>query len=651
MDRLISINKSIKISSMKKRCNRVRHIVWLALVFLLLPIYGQQNVEPERRYELGSKINEMTLTIGGVLVVATNDGLIGIKPTEDKPVFTFNNFGRLKPEETEFIPGSPYVIVSQGAGSKLAGIAKTKRAVIDYVRGRVIFNSEDDKWNQVYTCNVILPQNKLIISGIQKVGDKFEKMTPKVAVYDLSSSTLDYSFFLDKPGRVGMAKDFSVTGTPLLLKEFLIIPTAQGLIAKSHDGKELWTTKIKNVSKMIADASENEIYGFEAINSGKNTRIHKIDKNGKALWQDDRKIKGNISKFEILAKGLAVVSNKSSGGDTSVFATKDESVIAFLSSDSGEDLWEKAPKTKGYVQHFYVMEDGILFGIQSGGINKISFDGKPLFKKPLKTGENILTMAHSPQGLIYITSEDANIVNLDTGESVWKKPLKYKNSVSVASTFDAENNRYLIAAANEIYAIDANSGEVSELAKVKFEEKETATTLDMRGENIFLAASQNMMLLNKEGKEIYHSYHKAPGKSGFMKVVGSVVATASLVATASTALAAGANNNGIGANNLRNYNDYGKEAKRASEMFASISDASFKMMSERFKASSATENAQFILTKIGNNVGLVKVNKDSGEVETEIVLNNKKPEYKVDDYGGYLFYQATDKSIHTYNLK
>ncbi|WP_417876645.1 PQQ-binding-like beta-propeller repeat protein [Winogradskyella sediminis] len=635
---------------MKAQFKYICNIVWVSLIIAIHPMNAQQSIGPEHRYELGSKINEMTLTLGGVLVVATNDGLVGIKPSEEHPVFTFNNFGRLKPEETEFIPGSPYVIVSQGAGSKLAGISKTKRAVIDYVSGRVIFNSEADQWNQVYTCNVILPQNKLIISGIQKVGDKFEKMTPKVAVYDLSSSTLDYSFFLDKPGRVGMAKDFSVTGTPLLLKEFLIIPTAQGLIAKSHDGKELWTAKIKNVSKMIADASENEIYGFEAVNAGKNTRIHKIDKNGKALWDDDRKIKGTVSKFEILPQGLAVVSNKSSGGDTSVFATKDESEIAFLSAASGEDLWDKAPKTKGYIQHFYVMEDGILFGIQSGGINKISFDGKPLFKKPLKTGENILIMAHSPQGLIYITSEDANIVNLATGESVWKKPLKYKNSASVASTFDTENDRYLIAAANKIYAIDANSGDVSELTQIKFEEKEAANTIDIRDDNIFLAASQNMMLLGKEGKEIYHSYHKAPGKSGFMKVVGGVVAAASLVATASTALAAGANNNGIGTNNLRNYNDYGKEAKRASEMFASISDASFKMMSQRFKATSATKDAQFILTKIGKNVGLVKVNKDTGNIEKEIILNNKKPEYKVDDYGGYLFYQATDKSIFTYNL-
>tara|TARA_Y100000815_G_scaffold84412_1_gene73139 strand:+ start:820 stop:2727 length:1908 start_codon:yes stop_codon:yes gene_type:complete len=634
---------------MKKLLIQINKIMMLVLLMGTTLLYGQKAESPDQSYDLGAKINEMALTVGGVLVVATNDGLAGIKPDQSQPVFTFNNFGKLKPEETDFIPGSPYIVVSQGAGSKFAGIAKTKRAVIDYMQGKVIFNSDDDSWNQIYTCDVVLPQNKLIVSGIQKVGSKAEKSTPKVAVYDLNTSKLDYSFFLDTPGRVGVAKDFSVTGTPLLLKEFLIIPTAQGLIAKSHSGEELWKNKIKNVSWLVADKTEKEIYGFETTTNGKNTRIHKIGTSGQELWEDDRKVKGIVSKFEILPQGLAVVSNVT-GGD-GAFAAKSESKITMFSAATGEDLWEKAPKTKGYVQHFYIMDDGILFGIYSGGINKISFEGETLFKKPLKTGENIMMMAHTPQGLIYITGEDANIVNLETGDQVWDKPLKYKNISSVASTFDSDNNRYLIAAGDELFAIDANSGDVSELAKIKFEEKEYPNSIEMRNDNIFLSSSQNLMSLNGNGDENFHGYYKSPGKSTFMKVVGGTVAAASLVATVSTAYAAGMNNNGISANNLRNYNDYGKEAKRASDMFASIAGASFDMMSQRFKASSATENSQFILTKLDSGVGLVKVNKDSGEVEKEIVLKDKKPEYEVDEFGGYLYYKAGDNKVYMYNLK
>ncbi|CAH8285311.1 putative pyrroloquinoline-quinone binding quinoprotein [Mariniflexile fucanivorans] len=629
--------------------------IFLPIVgILLVNVMTAQKAEtPQNTYDLGANINEMTLTVGGILIAATNNGLVGIDSKLNKPVFTFSNFGKLKPEETEFIPLSPYIVVSQGADSKFAGIAKTKRAVINYITGNVIFNSETDNWNQIYTCNVVLPQNKLIVSGIQKEGDKFEKMTPKVAVYDLGTQKLDYSFFLDKPGRVGVAKDFSVTGVPLLLKSMLIIPTAQGLIAKSHKGDDLWECKIKGINWMVSDLTEKEIYGFETTTNGKNTRIHKIGSNGAELWKDDRKVQGNVSNFQILPQGLAVVSDKSSGGSTSVFATSDESEIAFLSASSGEDLWEKAPKTKGWVQHFYVQNDGILFGIQQGGINKISFDGKTLFKKPLKTGENIMVMAESPQGLLYITSEDANIVDLKTGDQVWSKPLKYKNSAAVASTFDRSKNRYLIAADGDMYAIDAQSGEASDFSKVKFDEKEVVNTMEMRNGNVFLSSSQNVALLSNDGKQMYHEYYKSPGQSGFVKVLSGVVAVASTGLAMAHAAKAGMNKtNSYGsANDLSNYNDYGKENQRAADMFASIGDAAFDTMSKRFKATAATENAQFILTKLDDGVGLVKVNKDTGKVDKEIVLKDKKPEYQVDEMAGVLYYKANDKTIYAYNLQ
>lgn len=638
-----------------KKQNLPKYLILFVLNVLFLGQVGfaQKNNNPDAVYNLGAKINEMTLTIGGVLVVATDDGLTGIKPTQNQPIFTFNNFGKLKPEETEFIPESPYIVVSQGVGSEFAGLTKTKRAVINYITGSVIFNSDTDNWNQIYTCNIVLPQNKLIVSGIQKQGDSFEKITPKVAVYDLSTQKLDFSFFLVKRSGISISKDYSVTGVPLLLKSMLIIPTAQGLIAKSHLGDDLWECKVKDISWMVADVTEKEIYGFETVYTGKNTHIHKIGSNGVELWKDDRKVQGNVSNFQILPQGIAVVSDKSSGGSSSVFANKDESEIAFLSASTGEDLWEKAPKTKGWVQHFYVQDDGILFGIQQGGINKISFDGKTLFKKPLKTGGNIMVMAQSPQGLIYITSEDANIVDLKTGDQVWNKPLKYKNSAAVASTFDSAKNRYLIAANGDIYAIDANSGDVSEFAKVKFDEKEVANTMQMRNGNIFLSSSQNLAMLGSDGNEIYHEYYKSPGQSGFIKVISGIAGVASTGLAMAHAAKAGANRTSPygDSNDLDNYNETGKENARAAKMFASIGDAAFDVMSKRFKATAATENAQFILTKLNAGIGLVKVNKDTGKVDKEILLNDKKPEYQVDELEGFLYYKANNNTIQAFNLK
>lgn len=615
----------------------------LALVVLLISaslfMGHSQNAEtPDFSYDLGAKINDMTITVAGTVVVATNDGLVGIKPGENELLFNFTDYGKVKPEELNFIPMSPYVMVGQTGFGNIT----TKKAVIDHISGKVLFSTESKGWKSVSTCDVIMPQNKLVVSGLQKGGGKAESLTPKVAVYDLGSGELDYSFFLLKPGKVSM-KYFAVTGTPLLLKDKLLVPTSQGVIAKSKTGETLWENKIKGINSMVASEDESDIYGFAKTSNLKNTKIYKINADGSPAWQEERKVKGGVSNFQILPQGLAVVSDVV-GGD-GAFAAKSESKITLLSTGTGQDLWEKAPKTKGYVQHFYIMEDGILFGIQEGGINKISYEGKTLFKKPLKTGENILTMAQTPQGLIYITSEDANIVNLETGESVWDKPLKFKRASTVSSDFDEKNNRYLIAADEKLFAIDASSGTSNLLTEAKFDGKEAPTHIELRDGGILVTSSQNVMLLDWDGETNWHEYHRAPGKSAFGAILAGVTAVASTAMAVDAAARAGANRNSLG-----QYNSYGAQMNRASQMFAAIGTVSFNEMAKRFKASAATENSQFILTKLDSGVGLVKINKDSGNVEKEILLKDKKPVYKVDEYGGFLYYQRGDKTIYAYNL-
>ena len=610
------------------------------LCFLVLGLtagVAQKAEAPDYRYDTGAKINEMTLTQGGTMVVATNDGLVGIKPCSNDLLFNFTDYGRVKPEELYFVPNAPYVMVGQVGFASLS----TKKAVIDYLSGKKLFSTEDNGWKTVMSCDVMMPQNKLVVSGQRRSEEKYAM---QVAVYDLNTGAEDYRFNLDEPGRVGIAKDYSVTGRPLLLKDYLIVPTAQGLVAKkAKTGETLWDNKLKRIQWMVTNEAETDIYAFITNDNKSNTKIYKVGTNGQELWEDEAKVKGVVTNFEILPQGLAVVSNTYNEGK-SVFAGASESKIAMLSAANGEDLWDKAPKTKGYVQHFYIMDDGILFGIYDGGINKISYDGQTLFKKPLKTGENILTMAETDQGLIYITSEDANIVNMTSGEKVWEKPLKYKRADAVSSDFDAKNNRYLISADEKLFAVDASSGKVTDLANSKFEGKEAPTAVDVRDGGILLTSDQNLMLLDWDGKEGWHEYYRAPGKSAFGAILAGVTAVAS--AAGSVAAANSSINNRIA--------KYDARADREAELaggLAAASGASVAEMLKRFKATAATANAQFILTKLDDGVGLVKINKDTGAMEKEIVLKDKKPEYQVDDFGGILYYKADNNTIFAYDLK
>ncbi|WP_353129235.1 PQQ-binding-like beta-propeller repeat protein [Parapedobacter pyrenivorans] len=613
------------------------------LVAFLIAAHGQQKDLPDVTYDLGGKIEFMTLTESGVLVVAGGGGLAGIKPGASAPHFIFQEYGKVKQEELEFVPMSPYVIVNQG------GMLGSKKTVIDVVSGKMLFATEENGWKLVAKARVFLPQNKLVVVGNRT---RAEKDMLAVGIYDLATGKQEGFSSLDAgvgKVRMGNSVPFS-SGEPYLSGNQVLVPTTKNLIcADFSTGQIRWDADLDKITWLVADKSGNEIYGFEERPNG-DTRIHKVSDSGEQLWKQERKIKGKVTRFEILPQGLAVVSdvdNSDKKGIAGKLAGASESKISFLSAATGEDLWEKAPKTKGFVQHFYIVDDGILFGIYEGGINKISFDGKALFKKPLNTGENIQTMALTPQGLIYITDTDADIINLTTGESIWSKPIKYKKAKAVASTYDKANQRYLISTGEEVVAIDERTGDISTFAAIAFKEKEAPTSMMVRNGGILLTSSQNLMLVGFDGKDIFHAYHKSPGQSGFIKAATGVLAVASMAMSAAAAYQGGRYGHYAGSNML---NSYGEEMKAYQEGFANIASASFAEMNKRFRATAATENAQFILTDLEGGVGLVRVGKDTGEVEREIILRDKKPEYKVDELGGMLYYKSKANEIAAYGL-
>jgi hypothetical protein len=611
---------------------------WVAGVLILLNCYNCLAQNPDFTYKLGGKITFMKLTDAGVLVVANGDGLVGIKPGASQPHFNFTNYGKVKPEEMDFIPMSPYLVVSQG------GFMTAKKSVIDFVSGKKMFGTEDNGWKFTNRCDVMLPQNKLVVLGSRKSG------AMAIGLYDLATGKEESLIELNDPKKVGsMASIPQFSGRPAIIGNGLLVPTTKNLIqVNTQTGKIDWTTKTDDITWVVADESGTEIYCFEERPNG-DTKIFKVSNKGEILWKEGQKLKGKVVNFQILPQGLAVVSNVDNSGKSGIAkiaASASESKIMMLSAKDGEDLWEKAPKTKGYVQHFYVMEDGILFGIQEGGINKISFGGTPLFKKPLKTGENIHTMAMTPKGMIYITDSDANIIDLKTGESIWNKPIQYKKAKAVSSTYDKKNKRYLISTGEEMIAIDENSGDVSTFANYKFNEKEFPGSLTARDGGLLLTSSQNVMMLNFDGSQKFHEYYKSPGKSTAGKIFAGVMGVASAAVATSAAITAGANKNSLG-----DYNSYGQRAKIVQDGFSDIASVSFAEMSKRFKATSATENYQYILTMLDSGVGLVKINKDNGNKEKEVLLKDKKPEYEVDEIGGMLYYQKDGSTIYAFDLQ
>ena len=598
---------------------KLKATILLLSLFSVSILFSQKAENPDNKYELGS-IKWIKMSDPGTLIVSTSKGIYGIKPNESKPSFLFDKRKNIKEENFHLQPLSPYAMfIANG----MNGVT----FVIDIVSGKTLFDSKKEGFSFMNSRDVILPENKLVVSGMRKIKNKIGAAYA-IAVFDLATGKEEYT--------IPQKGSNYVTGVSDIINGKLAIPRKKGIdYIDLSSGNVLWTAPVKNITSI--NANKNAIYAYQSNNNGKNTTIYKVDMNGKLVWKDGNKLKGKVRQAEYLDNGIAIL--------TDTEGKNPQSKIYFLDSNSGNDLWKKAPKTKGLVSHFFTEKDGIIFGVATGGINKIKFDGTPLWRKPLKTGPSISTLAKTEKGILYITAKDADIVDENTGESIFGKKLKYKQSKAVASTFDAKNKRFLLSCSDGLYSIDGNSGKYKVIAKPKFGEKEMPSSIEMRGDNILLSSSQNMMLLDKDGKEIYHQHFKSPTKSGFMKILSGALAVTSMAMASASAYRAGANKSSMG-----RYNSYGKQMDNYSKGFSKIASASFSAMSKRFKASAQTKNDKFILTKLKSGVGLVKLDKDSGKTLKEILLKDKKPTYKVDEVERILYYKAGKNTIYAYKI-
>ena len=610
-------------------------LLGLVLIVLLTSTTMLFAQNPDHQYQFDGNVKWMMLTESGVLVASTGEALVGIKPNESDLHFKLERVKNVKEEHLEPVPGTPYLII------KPRGMFN-HTVVVDVVKGTVAFDSKAEDWQGgVQSRHLIYPEMLFVVNGMHKE-EGMGKYTQGVGLYDLKTGKL-MQIFKRKASNI-------MVGVPDVKGNTIIIPGLKNV--KAYDigsGAEKWTAEVKNATRISSNDASDEMYAFRT--RGGNTVVYKIDaSSGNLLWADGNKLKGNLARYEFTSGGLAVVTNVDNSGKSKLMklaSGKSQSKIYLLDPNSGADLWEKSPKTKGYVDHFYVEDDGILFSVASGGINKISFNGNPLWKKPMKTGANIQLMARVPQGVLYISESDADVIDMNTGESVFGKSMKYKRSEAVASTYDPINDRFLITCKDGVYAVNGNDGSYELINNdPSFDGKEVATGIEVRDNGILLTSDQNMTWLDHGGKEQNHVYHRAPGKSAF----GAILAGAMMAASASVAISSSARAGALKGAGVPPYNSTVEYYEDTADSFAAVADASFQEMAKRFKATKATENASFILTKIEGGVGLVKVDKDSGETLKEILVKDKKPMYEVDDFVGVLYFKASGNTINAYDL-
>ena len=211
-------------------------------------------------------------------------------------------------------------------------------------------------------------------------------------------------------------------------------------------------------------------------------------------------------------------------------AGKNRASLYLIDPATGTEKWNSDIDLKGDVLAYKLAGNKLILATQKDdGDNYISIAdldaGKSVTKKPLEIKGEIRDLQMVPTGLYYRTTDQINILDLESGDKTWKKGFKVKQCVG----YNDEGGIGYISANDIIYKMNFNTGEMEELVKgLGFNKNEDPSSLQILDNKIFIASEQNANLYDKDGKLVYHTYVTAPGRTITGKLLSGIGGAASL---------------------------------------------------------------------------------------------------------------------------
>ena len=374
-------------------------------------------------------------------------------------------------------------------------------------------------------------------------------------------------------------------------------------------------------------------------------------KTGELIWKSPAKVeKDKVTPRMILDRASGVV-----------YVPYEKAIYA-INVEDGSLAWKKAAKLDATVERMHLTSQGLLvtgppYGTRRGGPYVMllrATDGKPLWKRSPKLRGRVQQMVRTGHGLLLrgtpkrIDKGNHFVALIDTltGEFVWEFPERGKGLLKRLASRELINPTDVVIRDDEViiygahkamgvegegklYAINLADGSHLVLAEsIKFEGDEIPLTLELRRDGYLLRSSQSMALFDFSGSLRYHVYLEAPEDSWLKKGIWMGLEKAA------------------GALYEKKAGYSSDEAKSA---IKSDLDRAKNLQGMQRLVKGSTIAYAYILTPLetdkGKQVALVKINKDTGEMEQEIYVATKEPEYLVDDVRECLFLKTGDQEV------
>ncbi len=659
-----------------------------ALLISSIFLFAQNDTDWTKNFP--SKINWYRISDAGVLIVATKDALYGLSPVDGSEVWKNDDIENIQESNYDPIEGTPYIAISK------AGLLKSVNNIIDAVTGKIVANTKDLGLMNVSKRIYLMQSNRVLFYGGSKRGltlmlvdlstgqkvweqDKiFNKNSEQIV--SKANETEDGIFLATNKNIYKLNKQSGEVMYEVKMKSDLPVVTAEPQSGNKLPGKAGGFGKMfsmgKDMDKMqgqMATITSADFFQYENKsviyfwNQDIITCLNVAD--GKELWTrfelpspianilfdthgmliaTAEKTNEDVKKASEGGKGLIGKIKKSSAGK------KNRAQLICLDMATGAEKWEDGVDLQGDVLSYKLSGNKLILGTaRDQGTNFISIvdldAGKSITKKALAIKGEVRDLQLVPQGLYYRTTDQINILDLETGEKTWKKGFAVKS----CSGQNLDRTGYVYAN-GIIYKVDFEKGDLTEwVTSVKLKDNEEPDDLQVRENGILLTSNQNIILFGYDGKQVFHTYEKAPGRtmagklvSGLGALTSAAISAQQMAQSAQMSYSQGYYGSTNSANDTKI-----KNANTNASNFGGAAVESFKSISKRFSATKQANNFMAILTNFGlsnmaKDAGLMMIDKTTGKQIKKIVLGDKKdPDYKLDELGRVVYYKANGSEI------
>lgn len=576
---------------------------WMCLALAALAAFAgtAQAMEPQWTQALPGKVKWHRLTDLGLLLVGTDDALLCLDGDGGKILWQRDDLRQTLPYNVREIEGTSILVVNNFSGAIGSKVTATG---IDMGTGADVFRTEPENGHSIG----LYPHaaGNIAVGFAQIFGDSGIQMTGYEIPGGKQLWRTKYSgtfggppLYPDERGAIFTVQmDLSGHQNPLFDGGVMYVPFNGLMAVDLATGAIKWNVEFDSADKKLKKAyAAPVIEGDTIYASAKGAVVYAIDRNSGAVkWKSDSVFSGRVAQILVTGDTLyARLGGNFYNTEKKAFTLDTPLGVAALDKTTGAKRW--------------------VYKGADDGITNLAYDA----------GRNAVVFA-----------DGHRVVGLDaasTGKASEKfaVPIEFKRKLS-GGEMAARGVGALsgLMSGGLAGAIKGASGGESRLDV-------PVALMPRQNGALIVAGRQHLLMFDPAQTQIlWSTSYPAPANSGIALTAMSAL---TLVAAAGSMYNVAAGGSTYAANTMNNTN-YGNLAN---------------MASKRYTASKQLREWAYVLTNVedgrDSGPGLLAISLATGEPGRQVLLDDKEPEYEVDEVEGRLFHFEDKKRVSAYLMK